>query len=196
MRPPCFCQPMFSSPYVSVRLRLCQSASMSACTLASLHPQHCSAPSLISPIFIHLSGSVCSSRLSCSFLFSLILSFHSSFSLFLFFSFSLIFSLPILLTLLVPTATHLFLSKTLYREHTLRNCDVPHAPTHPFRLKTLYREQIPGHWAAFPSATRLFLSKYLYREHTLRNIDVPLAATHPFELKTLCRKRERGGCRP
>ncbi len=77
---------MFPSPYVSVRLRLCQSASMSACTPACLHPQHCSAPSLISPIFIHLSGSVCSSRLSCSFLFSLILSYHSSFSLFLFFS--------------------------------------------------------------------------------------------------------------
>ena len=86
--------------------------------------------------------------------------------LFLFtFSSSLIFSLPILLTLLAlpaihpfelktlyreqisgywaafPSATHLFLSKPLYREHTLRNCDVPLAATHPFELKTLYRER-------------------------------------------------------
>ena len=123
------------------------------CVPASLHPQHCSASSLISPIFIQLIRFFCSSRLSCSFLFSLILSFHSSssssssFSLLLFFSSSLIFSLPIpiLLTLLVLPATHLFLSKSLYREQNLRNCDVPHAAIHPFELKTLYREQIPGH---------------------------------------------------
>ena len=95
--------PVFLPAYVSVRLCFFQSMFPSSCTLASLypvslHPQHCSAPSLISPIFIHLSGSVCSSRLSCSFLFSLILSFHSSsssFSLSLslyFFFFSDIFS--------------------------------------------------------------------------------------------------------
>lgn len=172
---------MFLPAYVSVSLCFFQSMFPSACTLASLypvslHPQHCSTSSLISPIFIQLIR-------FCLF-FSLVLFFPYfpylifSFLFFLFFSFffssSLIFSLPIpiLLTLLVLPATH------------------------PFWLRTLYREQISGHWAAFPSATHLFLSKTLYREHTLRNCDVPLAATHPFELKTLCRERERGGCLP
>ena len=137
--------------YVSVRLYPCQSASLPVSTLSTVAHQ-----ALFHRSLSNLSGFFCSSRLSCSFLFSLILSFHSSsssssssssFSLLLFFSSSLIFSLPIpiLLTLLVLPATHLFLSKNLYREHTLRNCDVPHAAIHPFELKTLYREQIPGH---------------------------------------------------
>ena len=140
MRPP-----MFPYAYVSVRQRLCPPVSLPVSTLSTVAHQ-----ALFHRSLSNLSGFFCSSRLSCSFLFSLILSFHSSsssFSLLLFFSSSLIFSLPIpiLLTLLVLPATHLFLSKNLYREHTLRNCDVPHAAIHPFELKTLYREQIPGH---------------------------------------------------
>ena len=133
--------------YVSVRLYPCQSASLPVSTLSTVAHQ-----ALFHRSLSNLSGFFCSSRLSCSFLFSLILSFHSSssssssFSLLLFFSSSLIFSLPIpiLLTLLVLPATHLFLSKNLYREHTLRNCDVPLAATHPFGLKTLYRERERG----------------------------------------------------
>ena len=82
------------------------------CVPASLHPQHCSASSLISPIFIQL--------IRFFLFFSLVLFFPFfpylifSFLFFLFFSSSLIFSLPIpiLLTLLVLPATHLFLSKT------------------------------------------------------------------------------------
>ena len=148
--------------YVSVRLYPCQSASLPVSTLSTVAHQ-----ALFHRSLSNLSGFFCSSRLSCSFLFSLILSFHSSSSSFSF-SFSLIFSLPILLTLLALPAIH------------------------PFELKTLYREQISGHWAAFPSATHLFLSKNLYREHTLRNCDVPLAATHPFELKTLYREQIPG----
>lgn len=172
---------MFPSACVSASLRLRPPVPLPVCVLASLypvslHPQHCSTPSLISPIFIQLIR-------FCLF-FSLVLFFPYfpylifSFLFFLFFSFffssSLIFSLPIpiLLTLLVLPATH------------------------PFWLRTLYREQISGHWAAFPSATHLFLAKTLYREQALRNCNVPLVATHPFELKTLCRERERGGCLP
>ena len=169
----CFCQLMFPSACVPASLRLRPPVPLPVCVLASLypvslHPQHCSASSLISPIFIQLIR-------FCLF-FSLVLFFPYfpylifSFLFFLFFSSSLIFSLPIpiLLTLLVLPATH------------------------PFWLRTLYREQISGHWAAFPSATHLFLSKNLYREHTLRNCDVPLAATHPFELKTLYREQIPG----
>ena len=158
----CFFQSMFLPAYVSVppmfpsacvsaslRLRLRPPVPLPVCVLASLypvslHPQHCSAPSLISPIFIQLIRFFV--LLACPVLsfFPLSNLFIPLLPLFLFlftFSSSLIFSLPILLTLLVPTATHLFLSKTLYREHTLRNCDVPHAATHPFELKTLYRER-------------------------------------------------------
>ena len=162
---------MFPSPYVSVRLRLCQSASLSVCVSVSLrlcppvplpvcvlaslypvslHPQHCSAPRLIPPIFYSLNFTP---LIRVCLFFSLVLFFPFSpylfiplLPLFLFlFTFSssssLIFSLPILLTLLALPATHHFLSKNLYREHTLRNCDVPHAATHPFELKTLYRER-------------------------------------------------------
>ena len=163
----CFRPPASLSVCVYVRLYPCLSASLPVCT-----PSVCTLNTVAHRALFHrslsnLSGSVCSSRLSCSFLISLILSFHSSSSSF---SFSLIFSLPIpiLLTLLVLPATH------------------------PFWLRTLYREQISGHWAAFPSATHLFLAKTLYREQALRNCNVPLVATHPFELKTLCREQIPG----
>ena len=77
--------------YVSVRLYPCQSASLPVSTLSTVAHQ-----ALFHRSLSNLSGFFCSSRLSCSFLFSLILSFHSSssssssFSLLLFFSSSLL----------------------------------------------------------------------------------------------------------
>ena len=113
----------YASAYVSVRQRLCPPASMPACVSASLRLRPpvplpvcvlaslCFRPPVPLPVstlstvahqalfhrsLSNLSGFFCSSRLSCSFLFSLILSFHSSsssFSLSLyFFFFSDIFS--------------------------------------------------------------------------------------------------------
>lgn len=128
----CFRPLMFPSAYVSVSLRLHPPASTFACTPACLHPQRVALRALFHRSLSHLSGSVCSSRLSCSFLFSPYLfiplflflfffHFHFHFHFLFTFSSSLIFSLPILLTLLVLPATH------------------------PFELKTLYREQISGH---------------------------------------------------
>ena len=122
--------------YVSVRLYPCQSASLPVSTLSTVAHQALFHRSLsnLSVFFVLLACPVLS-------FFPLSYLFIPLLPLFLFFSSSLIFSLPIpiLLTLLVLPATHLFLSKNLYREHTLRNCDVPHAATHPFELKTLYR---------------------------------------------------------
>ena len=112
----CFRPPMFPSAYVSVRQRLCPPVSLPVCVYVRLYPclsaslpvyvsvrlypcQSASLPvSTLSTVahqalfhrsLSNLSGFFCSSRLSCSFLFSLILSFHSSsssFSLLLFFS--------------------------------------------------------------------------------------------------------------
>ena len=118
------------------------------CVPASLHPQHCSASSLISPIFIQL--------IRFFLFFSLVLFFPFfpylifSFLFFLFFSSSLLLFFSDIFSSysLDPSCSSRdtpFSVKNLYREHTLRNCDVPHAATHPFELKTLYREQIPGH---------------------------------------------------
>ena len=82
----CF-RPLASLPVcVYVRLYPCLSVSLPVCT-----PSVCTLNTVAHRALFHrslsnLSGSVCSSRLSCSFLISLILSFHSSFSL----SFSLL----------------------------------------------------------------------------------------------------------
>ena len=111
----CLCQPASLSVYVSASLRLRPPVPLPVCVPASLHPQHCSAPSLISPIVIPLIR-------FCLF-FSLVLFFPFfpylifSFLFFLFFTFfftfssSLIFSLPILLTLLVLPRHTLFSPK-------------------------------------------------------------------------------------
>ena len=99
----CFRPLMFSSACVYARLYPCQSVSPPVCTLSTVARR-----ALFHRSLSHLSGSVCSSRLFRSFLFSL--SFNSSSSL--------IFALPlpIFMTLLVLPATHPFLSKSLYRE--------------------------------------------------------------------------------
>ena len=82
----------YASAYVSVRLCFRPPASMPACVSASLHPQHCSASSLISPIFIQL--------IRFFLFFSLVLFFpffpYLIFS-FLFFLFFLFFSSSLLL---------------------------------------------------------------------------------------------------
>ena len=132
----CFRPPMFPSACVSVSLPLCPPVPLPVCTLNTVAHRALFHRSLSTyPVLFVLLACPVLSFFPLSYLFI---------PLFLFFSFSLIFSLPILLTLLVPTATHLFLSKTLYREHTLRNIDVPLAATHPFELKTLCRKRERG----------------------------------------------------
>ena len=161
--PLCFRPPASLSVCVYVRLYPCLSASLPVCTPSvctlntvahrALFHRSLSTYSVLfvllacpvlsffllifSFLFFLFFSSFFSSFFSFTFTFSFTFSFSFSFS----FSSSLIFSLPILLTLLALPATHHFLSKNLYREHTLRNCDVPHAATHPFELKTLYRER-------------------------------------------------------
>ena len=128
----------YVSPYVSVRLCFRPHASLPVSTLSTVAHRALFHRSLstYSVLFVLLACPVLSFfPLIFSFLFFLFFSFSSSFSS------SLIFYLPILLTLLALPATHHFLSKNLYREHALRNCDVPLAATHPFELKTLYRER-------------------------------------------------------
>ena len=137
----CFRPPMFPSAYVSVRQRLCPPVSLPVCVYVRLYPclsaslpvyvsvrlypcQSASLPvSTLSTVahqaLFHRSLSNLSVffvLLACPVLsfFPLSYLFIPLLPLFLFFSSSLIFSLPIpiLLTLLVLPATHLFLSKT------------------------------------------------------------------------------------
>ena len=89
----CFRPPVFLPVYVSVRLYPCQSASLPVSTLSTVAHR-----ALFHRSLSNLSGSFCSSRLSCSFLFSLILSFHSSSS-----SFSLSFSLLLFFSDIFPS---------------------------------------------------------------------------------------------